>query len=31
LREAELAFWPQSVKIYCGLAQDHIKSGNDAK
>jgi len=31
LREAELAFWPQSVKIYCGLAQDHIKSGNDGK
>jgi len=31
LREAELTFWPESIEIYCKLAQDHIKSGNGAK
>jgi carbonic anhydrase/acetyltransferase-like protein (isoleucine patch superfamily) len=31
LRPQELAFWPESIKIYCNLAQDHIKSGNDAR
>lgn len=31
LRPHELAFWPESIKIYCNLALDHIKSGNDAR
>ena len=28
LREEELNYWPESVRTYCLLASNHIKSGN---
>lgn len=28
LRQAELDYWPESVRGYCQLAANHIKSGN---